>query len=155
MLIRHAAESDLSHLAWLESVSFPEPWSATSLGGALAHAANLTIVVQEPCGESLLSAYLILRLAADEAELLRLAVHPQQRRLGLGQSLLTHALRVLGARQIRVCFLEVRADNEAALELYRRFPTRQVSRRPAYYRDGCDALVLALQVDTIDQTYDS
>jgi ribosomal-protein-alanine N-acetyltransferase len=155
MLIRKAEKSDLSHLAGLESLSFPQPWSAASLADALTQASNLILVVQEPGEGLLLSAYLILRLAGEEAELLRLAVHPQRRRLGLGQALLTHALIELGSRQIRVCFLEVRADNQAALELYRHFPTRQVSSRPAYYRDGSDALILAIEVDPINQAGNS
>jgi ribosomal-protein-alanine N-acetyltransferase len=155
MVIRHAHESDLSHLAWLEGITFPDAWSAAGLAEALAHAANLTLVVQEPRGESPLSAYLMLQLAGDEAELLRLAVHPQRRRLGLGHALLTRALKELGTRHIRVCFLEVRADNQAGLELYRRFSTRMVSRRPAYYPDGTDALVLALEVDPIDPIHES
>ncbi len=86
------------------------------------------------------------RAAGGEAELLTVAVAPEQRRRGLGRQLLAAfeaRAGVLGARQ---GFLEVASDNRAALALYRGAGWSDRGLRPGYYpRDrgpAADALVL-------------
>lgn len=53
-------------------------------------------------------------------------------------------LERLRRENIQVCFLEVRRDNEPAIELYKRMGFERVGRRRGYYRDGTDALILSL-----------
>jgi ribosomal-protein-alanine N-acetyltransferase len=92
--------------------------------------------------------FALCRVAADEAELLTIAVQPNQRRRGAGRALLAtvsaHA-RAAGARSL---FLEVGADNPAALALYGRAGFQTVGRRKAYYQRGggppADAVVMRL-----------
>ncbi|MGH9805386.1 MAG: ribosomal protein S18-alanine N-acetyltransferase [Candidatus Acidiferrales bacterium] len=87
-------------------------------------------------------AFLLGRLAADEMEVLNLAVLPAVRRQGIGRRLLDDALargRAQGARQ---CWLELRASNQAALAFYRSLGFEESQRRPRYYRQPEeDALV--------------
>jgi [ribosomal protein S18]-alanine N-acetyltransferase len=82
------------------------------------------------------------RAAAGEAEILTLAVLPAARRQGLGRALLAAALAEAGARGAGEMFLEVAAGNAAARALYAAAGFTPVGRRPAYYPDGQDALVL-------------
>ncbi|MEL6793305.1 MAG: ribosomal protein S18-alanine N-acetyltransferase, partial [Pseudomonadota bacterium] len=80
------------------------------------------------CGFALIS------LAADEAELLTIAVGSERRGRGIGAALLReteNAARESGAARL---FLEVAADNAAALALYRKAGFDETGRRPAYYR---------------------
>ena len=92
--------------------------------------------------------FALCRVAADEAELLTIAIHPDERRRGAGRALLTavvdHA-RTAGARSL---FLEVGADNPAALALYGEAGLKAVGHRKAYYRRGegppADAIVMRL-----------
>ncbi len=86
--------------------------------------------------------FILYRVAADEAEVLTLAVSPAFQRRGLGRRLLHAALdcaRDLGAV---VIFLEVASDNIPALSLYAGASFTQVGCRRGYYPDGSDALVL-------------
>ena len=91
--------------------------------------------------------FALCRVAADEAELLTIAVEPNQRRRGAGRALLaavTAHARAVGARSL---FLEVGADNTAARSLYAQVGFREVGRRAAYYTrptGRADALVLRL-----------
>ena len=87
---------------------------------------------------------LLARLAADQAEILTLAVAPPARRRGVGMELLRKAAAEAAARGGATLFLEVSAGNAAARALYAAAGFRQVGRRGAYYADGSDALVLAL-----------
>lgn len=84
-----------------------------------------------------------LRSAADEAEVLDLAVAPAHRRRGHGRALLLAAAAHVHAAGARRLLLEVRADNAAAAALYAGAGLVQVGTRPGYHRDGSDARLLA------------
>jgi [ribosomal protein S18]-alanine N-acetyltransferase len=84
----------------------------------------------------------LARIAADQAEILTLAVVPKARRQGCGLALLRAAEARASLANANTMFLEVSVLNEAALLLYRRAGYQEVARRPHYYPDGSDALVL-------------
>lgn len=85
---------------------------------------------------------ILIRVAADEAEVLTLAVTPAARRRGIAAALLRQAAATLRAQGAHMLFLEVAVGNTAALALYRQAGFQQVGRRRHYYPDGGDALVL-------------
>jgi ribosomal-protein-alanine N-acetyltransferase len=89
---------------------------------------------------------LIGRVAADEFEVLNLAVAKARRRRGVATQLVEVALedaRIAGARQT---YLEVRASNKGGIALYERLGFRVCGRRSNYYRDPIeDAILLVLQ----------
>ena len=74
--------------------------------------------------------------AADEAEILSIAVDAGARGRGIGRSLLQRHLRRLAGIGIRAVFLEVDAGNEPALRLYARMGFAQVGRREHYYQSA-------------------
>jgi ribosomal-protein-alanine N-acetyltransferase len=82
------------------------------------------------------------RVAADEAEILTLAVAPSGRRQGRGRALLEAAFAEMAARAAAQVFLEVSTANAAARALYAAAGFVEVGRRRRYYRDGADALVM-------------
>ncbi|WP_223292037.1 GNAT family N-acetyltransferase [Defluviicoccus vanus] len=78
--------------------------------------------------------FILCRVAADEAEVLTLAVRPRRRRCGIGRLLLEEAMdvaRSMGARQL---FLEVGENNTAAGNLYLSMGLQTNGRRRGYYR---------------------
>jgi ribosomal-protein-alanine N-acetyltransferase len=93
-----------------------------------------------------MSGFVLSRRAADEAEILTLAVAPASRRRGIAGALLAAHLGHLAASGTKVLFLEVDADNEAALKLYAGFGFHQVGERKAYYprpeAAGATALIM-------------
>jgi len=95
---------------------------------------------------------------ADEAHITILAVHPDYRRLGLGQILLITLLKFACQRKLKWATLEVRASNQAAISLYQHFGFQEAGRRKRYYQDnGEDALILwrgGLQQPDFLQTLD-
>jgi ribosomal-protein-alanine N-acetyltransferase len=92
--------------------------------------------------------FALCRVAADEAELLTIAVHPDERRRGAGRALLTAVIDHARTASARSLFLEVAADNPAALALYGKAGLQAVGHRKAYYRRGegppADAVVMRL-----------
>ena len=86
--------------------------------------------------------FVLFRVAADEAEILTLAVHPDRQRRGVGRALLGAALASAASSGARSMFLEVAETNAPACRLYAAAGFTEVGRRPRYYRGGRDALVL-------------
>lgn len=90
--------------------------------------------------------FLIMRMAADEAEILNFGVVPWARRKGRGRELLDAAQLLAQGLGIRSLFLEVAVDNTAAIALYTGNGFLEVGERPKYYLrpDGSrtNALVL-------------
>jgi ribosomal-protein-alanine N-acetyltransferase len=130
--IAHAAA-----MAAIHHAAFPpaEHWDATAIIATLAMPGVLGLVA--PDGGMALA-----RVAADEAELLTLAVVPDARRRGLGRRLLRAAMgqiAIIGAQRM---FLEVKDGNAAALALYTQAGFAVIGRRRQYYPDGAAALVL-------------
>jgi ribosomal-protein-alanine N-acetyltransferase len=84
------------------------------------------------------------RVAAQEAEVLTLAVHPDARRGGAGAALMRALMADAAGRGASDMFLEVSERNDAARQLYARLGATEAGRRRRYYPDGSDALVLRL-----------
>jgi ribosomal-protein-alanine N-acetyltransferase len=91
--------------------------------------------------------FILVRVAADEAEVLTLAVMPSARRGGVGGALLRAATDQVAGMGARMVFLEVSVANVTACRLYARGGFVPAGRRPRYYSDGSDALVLRLDLD--------
>jgi len=87
--------------------------------------------------------FILVRIAADECEILSLAVGPENRRQTLGCSLVEAAGRDAHRHGARAMFLEVDVKNVAATHLYRKLGFKEVGRRTGYYR-VCDSLSDAL-----------
>jgi ribosomal-protein-alanine N-acetyltransferase len=127
-------------LARLHAACFtvPRPWSAQEFAALLADRG--VILVTESAG------FALGRVAADEAEVLTIAVDPAARRSGVGARLLGALLTEAATRGATEAFLEVAADNAAALALYRGAGFAEAGRRRGYYRGpsgaATDALIL-------------
>jgi len=78
-------------------------------------------------------AFILARIIADEAEILTIATHPQHRRKGLAMGLLEQFHDMARSRGATTAFLEVAADNHAAITLYQGCGYIQVGMRRAYY----------------------
>ncbi len=97
--------------------------------------------------EGIVAGFLIGRSAADEFEILNMAVSGAHRRRGIGSKLLESALEVSRKAGSARVYLEVRASNEPAIALYKRHGFTECGRRVKYYRDPVeDAVLLSLSL---------
>lgn len=128
--IRTMTHEDLSHVAAIERRSYEFPWSHGVFRDCLL--AGYQCVVLEQEGDVI--GYSILSVAAGEAHILNICVHPEYRSRGYGEKLLDEILFRARAASVREIFLEVRPSNEHALALYRKKGFHKVADRPAYYQ---------------------
>lgn len=94
------------------------------------------------------------RVVGDEAELLKIAVHADYRRQGVGTALLHHLATQLTKRRVGYFYLEVRSQNVSAIRLYSQQGFQEVGRRPNYYRKpDDDALLFRKQLAGFDEPH--
>jgi len=83
--------------------------------------------------DGVLGGYLLLSFAADEAEIINIAVRTALRRRGVAARLVAEALAFVQTRGASACYLEVRESNDAARRLYEKMGFSVVGRRKMYY----------------------
>nr|WP_269449830.1 ribosomal protein S18-alanine N-acetyltransferase [Auraticoccus cholistanensis] len=134
----------------LEEASFDprEQWSEGAWAEELHGHDRRVWVARSGAGEVL--GVVSCRVVGDTADLHRVVVDSSVRRQGIGTALLTHALAGCRAAGARRMLLEVRADNAAALSVYRRLGFSEVDRRPGYYGRGSDAVVMRRRLEDDD-----
>jgi [ribosomal protein S18]-alanine N-acetyltransferase len=118
-------------LAAVHALAFDHGWSATDIADILNSPGAFALAVRQ---DGAPHAFILCRAIAGEAEILTLAIHPALRRRGLGRALLTAAIGAAQAAAAEAMFLEVAADNAAAIGLYAGAGFIRVGARPEYYR---------------------
>jgi [ribosomal protein S18]-alanine N-acetyltransferase len=142
--MRRATRSDIDVLAAIHGSAFaaPDAWSRDVFDLQLT-LPNVFALLHESGG------LILIRTAADEAEILTLAVMPDERCRGIGYHLLMEATELAGSLGARSLFLEVSIRNIKARALYTKVGFQEAGRRPHYYSDRSDALVLRLNLRAI------
>jgi len=122
MTVRAATADDLPAIAAIQQASSEaSQWDPASyLDYECSVAAS---------GGRVLGFLVVRQIAAEEREILNLAVDPAERRQGVARKLLENELR----RAKTQWFLEVRASNSSAIKLYESAGFRTVGRRESYY----------------------
>lgn len=141
-------EELLSAILAIENESFSDPWSLASLSECVWNERMLFLAAVR---EDSVLGFGILGVAADESEVLDIAVSPAARGCGVGNALLAALLAGAKSRSAAACYLEVRESNTPAIGLYEKYGFRPVGRRKNYYQKPReDAIVMALALDTED-----
>lgn len=155
--MRRMKPEDVSAVAALDRISFSLPWPERSFQYEVTEnpAARCWVAVNE---QGRILAMVVSWIIVDELHIATLATLPEFRRQGIGAGILTEALRDGRELGARVAHLEVRAGNEAAQTMYRKFGFEVVGRRPRYYRDNDeDALLMSadLRPDGLRRSHES
>ena len=149
-VVETAIADDFPALADLHERAFASGWSADDLG-ALARQAGVSVLLARRAnvlGTRSPIGFVITRVAADEAEILTIAVDPAQQGRGIGAALMRAVMSHLYAERVRSLFLEVDAANASAVALYRKLGFKMVGERRGYYRDSAgDGAALVMRVD--------
>ncbi len=137
---------DIPSCVELEEALFPgdSPWSAAAFAGELTGRNTRYFAARDASGRLVGYAGIALlgRAGSAESEVHTIGVDPACQRAGIGSRLLG-ALLVEADRHGGPVFLEVRTDNEPAIELYRRFGFHPLGVRKGYYQpSGADAYTM-------------
>jgi ribosomal-protein-alanine N-acetyltransferase len=130
-VVEPASMRDVWRLAQLHGESFHRGWGEGEFEAMLAE--RNTLVNRLRAGGKIIG-FAVSRMAADEAEILSIAVAASHRGRGLSRDLLLTHLGHLAGRGMRTIFLEVEENNQPARRLYERAGFSAVGRRERYYQ---------------------
>ena len=141
--IRKMTVEDVPAVTALDQISFSLPWPERSFRFEVTDNPASRCWVAEVDGRVV--GMIVAWLFVDEAHIATLATHPDFRRQGIAQKLLSHVLKLAMKEGAVSSFLEVRESNIAAQEMYRKFGYEDTGRRKRYYKDNDeDAILMTL-----------
>ncbi|SDT31192.1 ribosomal protein S18-alanine N-acetyltransferase [Bradyrhizobium canariense] len=129
--VEPAGLRDAARLAQLHGASFHRGWGEGEFEAMLSE--RNTLIHRLKLGRKIIG-FAVSRMAADEAEILSIAIDTDHRGRGLSRNLLLTHLGHLAGHGIRTIFLEVEENNQPARKLYERAGFTVVGRRERYYQ---------------------
>ena len=142
---RVMVEDDLDDVIAIEESVYPFPWTR----GIFHDCINIGYICRVYLQKEKVIAYSIISVAADESHLLTIVVSKDEQRKGYGKIMLDEMIRVAKIHAANAMYLEVRASNKAAIQLYYDTGFNELGVRDDYYpaeKGREDALVLALDL---------
>ncbi len=142
---RTCVSGDAGAMVKLHAQGFERPWGASEFEALLSDKSVIGHIAlgrfQKPAG------FILSRIAADEAEILSVAVATAARRQGVAKQLLAQNIASLAQNKIAALFLEVDELNTPAIHLYRQFGFETVGKRESYYKrkDGSSPAALVMK----------
>jgi ribosomal-protein-alanine N-acetyltransferase len=139
---RTMRNSDLDLVVQNEAAAYEHPWTKRIFIDCLRAGYQCWVLANK----RQIVAHGVMSVAVGECHLLTLCVNPEYQRLGHGRKLFMLLLDRAAKMDARECFLEVRASNAGAIQLYRSLGFTQIGERKNYYPGNQgreDALILS------------
>lgn len=130
-MIRIAGYHDYRHMARIHCASFERGWKAEEIREMMEQEGTKALIYDLAGSRA---GFLLFRMAADECEIIAVAVDQQYQRKGIARKLLDYLPDYLLREHIHTIFLEVAEDNLAAIALYQAAGYEEHGKRKAYYR---------------------
>ncbi len=148
MNIEPMQEKHIKEIAELERVSFSVPWSEDGLRSELT---NETAHFLVATAEDRLLGYIGVHEICGEAYITNVAVQPEYRRLGIGETLIDAATHGAKQRNCDFISLEVRISNVPAIELYKKEGYNIVGQRKNFYSNPTeDAYIMTRYLKDVE-----
>lgn len=143
VVFRRMRLEDVPAVHEIDTLSFSLPWPERSFRYEVTENPVSRGWVAEVEGR--VAAMLVLWIIVDEAHIATIATHADFRRQGIGERLMVTALLAASEEGARRAFLEVRAGNQGAQALYRKYGFIVDGIRLRYYKDNNeDAILMSL-----------
>lgn len=139
LVIRELKAEDAAAAAEIEYQSFPDPWSQNGILDTVSNPSTVCLLA-EKAGKAV--GYLFAYRAGDEAEIARIAVAGEQKRQGVGKSLMRTLEEIGKTKQIRRLLLDVRKSNREARAFYEKMAFQEDGIRRGFYQDPPEDAVL-------------
>ncbi|MES9960377.1 MAG: ribosomal protein S18-alanine N-acetyltransferase [Sedimenticola sp.] len=143
--IRPMKTADVEAVMAVEELAYEFPWTEGIFRDCLRVGYLCWVCVLD----KRVIGYAIMSVAAGEAHILNICIHPEMQGKGLGRRLMHRFITLARERTADTIFLEVRSSNQAAIHLYDTLGFNEVGRRRGYYpapEGREDAIVLALSL---------
>ena len=143
MIYRIVNSGDVNDVFDIEKQCFLTPWTMNLIASELKkpdYVAFAAVDNGKVCG------YVFASCVLSEGEIERIAVTENMRRKGIGDELMRLAMQKLALSGVEKVFLEVRSDNDKAINLYKKHGFIAVGIRKKYYENTKDALIMSFKL---------
>ena len=140
LIILPMQQEDLPEILTLEA-DVLSAWNRDQMEAELEQPTGFQFVVRRK-GTDRIIAFLCGRVMADESEILKLSVAQSERRKGVGRQLLDFVVKFYSEKGVKNCFLELRASNTAARNLYEKEGFSIIGKRMNYYNEPAEDAIL-------------
>ena len=149
IVIRPMLWWDIPVVEKIEQELFPvDPWTAELFWAELAQVPeSRTVVVVEVNGE--IAGYTSLRNVGSEADINTIAVATKFQNQGIGSQLYVWLENCALTKQVRQLFLDVRSDNDVAINMYQKLGFEKIDLRKDYYAIGISAIVMRKRLSNV------
>lgn len=137
--------SDVDLVVQNEIAAYEHPWTKRIFIDCLRAGYQCWVLANK----QQIVAHGVMSVAIGECHLLTLCVHPDYQRFGYGRKLFSLLLDRAHNFEARQCFLEVRASNDSAINLYQSMGFTQIGERKNYYPGNDsreDALIMSREL---------
>jgi len=144
-----ATPEHVAAISRLHATVFDDRWDESAVERLLSNPGSIALLASLSA-PAVIGGFVLAQVAADEAEILSIAVTPEWRRKGVARRLVDAVKRGATRGGARALFLEVAASNANAIGLYARAGFAGSGRRRDYYtrKDGTreDAIVMRCEI---------
>lgn len=137
-------ESDLDKVLKIENSSFISPWNKEQFLYELNENPYAVLLVADY--EGVICGFIDFWVTFDVAQLNQIAVHENLRKKGIGEILLQDMLNRVSQQEVSKATLEVRVQNNKAINLYTKYGFKQEIIKKHYYDNGDDAIFMIKEV---------
>lgn len=139
-MIRKMNEKDFDEVFKIQNSSIEHPWNENMLKEDFENDNSLYLVYEK---DGVIISYIAFQVVCDEATLMSIATSSDYRKNGYANLLLEESENILKNLNIDKIFLEVRAKNINAINLYKKNNFKELSVRKNYYKEpDDDALIM-------------
>jgi len=140
--MRPMQDGDIEKVMAVELLAYEFPWTTGNMRDCLKSGYCCWVYLQD----DRIIGYAVMSVAAGEANILNLCIHPDMQGHGLGRKLMEQLLMLARQQQADTVFLELRASNRAASSLYDAVGFNEMGVRQNYYpakKGREDAILMA------------
>lgn len=143
-MIREMNDSDIENVFKIQNESITHPWTLEMFNDDYKDENSFYLVNEETFEDKkIITSYIAYKIVLDEATLMSIATNADYRNKGYADLLLNKSFEILKEKNIEKIFLEVRTNNNDAINLYKKNNFEEMSVRKNYYKDPiCDGLVM-------------
>lgn len=145
MILRPATHQDAKELSLLEKELFGFENYPLSYSSFVYHIKNNLLIVGVEKGA--IAGYILVLIKRKTPKIYSLGIKSTHRNKGIASLLLQEIIYKTKEKSFKNLILEVRVDNKSAIELYKKYDFEVFETKKAFYKDGCDALIMSLVFD--------
>ncbi|WP_300385635.1 ribosomal protein S18-alanine N-acetyltransferase [Clostridium sp.] len=135
------SKKDTDGIFEISNMSFKLPWSIESIKSEIDNPLAKYVVAKDIETNKVLG-FIGIWVVLGEGDITNIAVHPDFRKLGIGEKLLSSMISLCDSLDCNIINLEVRKSNLPAISLYEKFGFFKIGLRKGYYDNKEDAILM-------------